>query len=193
MTCKHLNRQPFSHHSCFHIQKYILDTFMLIWVFAYLCALFALRIWIKPMIFKQCLHKSMNWSGFYVKRHKLRRALWVCAGVYAGGWTGWARGLWTRGSPQVGFSLPVPHRELLFGLERQGHKAVCVGHKYNPQGTWRKNRTDFWLRNTDWGGPAYRGLSLPAAAASLLPVFPHDLSLFDAYYLVNKGIISPKI
>lgn len=67
----------------------------------------------------------------------LRGDLWGCGGALVGRGTGGARVLRTPRRSQSCFSLPVSHRQFIFGFERQRHKAICIGHQDNPQRTCR--------------------------------------------------------
>lgn len=70
----------------------------------------------------------------------LRQRLGGCAGALTRGGTGRARGLGTHGRPERRFTFPVPHRELLFGLERQGHETVGIRHEHDPERTWKNGK-----------------------------------------------------
>lgn len=69
-----------------------------------------------------------------------------CVWILVGSRTGWTGSVWTPRSPQGAFSLPVPYCKLLLGLKSQRHKAIRICHQNNPQGSWRKQTGDQWLR-----------------------------------------------
>lgn len=97
---------------------------------------FCVHVFVSSRWYLNTTEKSINEDMRY---EALCWGVCGCVGVLAGGWTRRTRVLRTARSPQGKFPLSTPHCELLFGLERQRHKAVCICHKYNPQWTWKRN------------------------------------------------------